>query len=66
VAFRQITLITCYFCSVYRYLAYRRLCYTIWHRLGHRVRRVLPSCAVVTIRKTFPSADGLYTGFKEI
>ena len=50
-------------CSIYRYVAYRRLCYTIWHHLRHRVRRVLRSCAVVIICKTFPSADGLYNGF---
>jgi len=54
----------CY--SIYRYLAYRRLCYTVWHRLGHRIRRVLPCCTVVAIRNTFPSSDGIYTGFKEI
>jgi len=58
--------IICNCCSIYRYLAYRRLSYTVWHLLGHGVRRVLPSCAVLAIRKTFPSTDGQYTGFQEI
>jgi hypothetical protein len=34
------------------------------HRyLGKKVRVVLPSCAVKTIREKFPSENGLYTGF---
>ncbi|XP_033729534.1 P2X purinoceptor 7-like [Pecten maximus] len=48
--------------ELYRYIAYRRFVRWVWHRLGRKQRKVLPSCVVLKIRKTFPSED--YTGFK--
>ncbi|KAK7502897.1 hypothetical protein BaRGS_00005846 [Batillaria attramentaria] len=49
----------------HRYTAYRQLARFIWQYLGRHIRVVLPACAVLTIRKAFPSADGTYTGFKD-
>lgn len=49
-------------CRVYRYLAYRNFSRFVWKILGKRNRRVIPSCAVLKIRKTFPSEQ--YTGFQ--
>lgn len=44
--------------------AYRQ--YILWRfkKLGKGNRRVCPSCVVLTIRKLYPAADGLYMGFK--
>nr|XP_006001817.1 PREDICTED: uncharacterized protein LOC102349191 isoform X2 [Latimeria chalumnae] len=48
---------------IYKYIAYRHLARWIWHRLGRRKRRPLPSCAVNKIREHFPSEE--YTGFQK-
>lgn len=48
--------------ELYRYLAYRRFTRWIWHVLGKNRRKVIPACAVKTIRDTFPSES--YVGFK--
>ena len=42
-----------------RLTAYRQFTYWVHRNLGKRVRRVIPACAVIAIRKKF-----LYTGFK--
>lgn len=49
----------------YRYAAYRQFTWFAHSRLGKSVRRVIPSCVVMEIRKQFPSKDGKYTGFKD-
>ena len=50
-----------------RLMAYRQ--FVCWVRkgkpLGKKIRVILPSCVVRTIRNEFPSADGVYEGFKE-
>ncbi|XP_060564870.1 P2X purinoceptor 7-like [Ruditapes philippinarum] len=45
----------------HRYTAYRQLARWCWGYLGKEVRVVLPSCAVIKIRTTYPSED--YEGF---
>ena len=45
----------------YRYTAYRQMIHWCWGWLGRHVRLTLPSCAVTTIRQSFPSTE--YTGF---
>ena len=51
----------------YRFTAYHQ--YSAWvhhyERLGKGNRFVLPACVVGIIRNSFPSADSLYTGYKE-
>ena len=32
--------------------------------MGRGIRRVIPSCVVAAVRREFPEADGVYTGFK--
>ena len=54
-----------FFIRTYRYAAYRQFTWWVHNKLGKAVRRVIPSCAVNLIRKTFPSPDGVYTGFLE-
>ena len=54
-----------FFSSRYRYTAYRQLTRFVWGFLGKSIRVVLPACAVSSIRKTFPSEDGTYTGYLE-
>eukprot|EP00057_Strongylocentrotus_purpuratus_P019243 XP_011673717.1 PREDICTED: P2X purinoceptor 7-like [Strongylocentrotus purpuratus] len=45
----------------YRHYAYRQYTYLVHHYLGAGNRRVVPSCAVLRIRKQYPSA--FYKGF---
>ena len=49
-------------CRQYRFIAYRQLTQWCWGWLGQSVRVILPSCAVSSIRSTFPSEQ--YCGFK--
>jgi hypothetical protein len=46
----------------YRYVSYRQMIRWCWGWLGRSIRVVLPSCAVMKIRDTFPSET--YTGFQ--
>ncbi|XP_062587308.1 P2X purinoceptor 7-like [Saccostrea cucullata] len=48
--------------ELYRHLAYRRFVRWVYHILGKKNRRILPSCVVSKIRQTFPSQT--YCGFK--
>ena len=48
-----------------RYAAYRQFCWWVHARLGKGVRKIIPACVVSKIRETYPSKDGIYTGFKE-
>ena len=47
-----------------RHAAYTQ--FVLWRhgRLGHNIRRVIPSCVVWRIRDRFPSPDNLYTGYQ--
>ena len=47
-----------------RFAEYRQ--YVLWQNgyLGRGNRRVVPSCATCAIRDKYPSADGIYTGYK--
>ncbi|XP_072178036.1 uncharacterized protein [Diadema setosum] len=47
-----------------RHIAYRQLVRWCWGFLGRRIRVRLPSCAVTTIRNSYPSE--VYRGFKDI
>ena len=49
----------------YRLAAYRQFTQWIHSRLGRAVRRVIPACAVIKIRNTFPELSGEYTGFTD-
>lgn len=50
----------------FRKAAYRQ--YILWRygKLGKGNRRVCPACAVNMIRSTYPSANGIYMGFRAI
>lgn len=50
----------------YRQNAYRQYIHYIHGLLGRHVRKVIPACIVNHIRTTWPSPDGLYTGFKQV
>ena len=49
----------------YRFIAYRQYISWVFGWLGKDVRKVIPSCAVDIIRKTFPAADNIYVPYKE-
>ena len=44
-------------------LAYSNFTGWVPGKLGIGVRKVIPACAVLKIRETFPEADGNYVGF---
>ena len=48
----------------YRYTGYRQFVRWCWGYLGKDIVVTLPACVVITIRKTYPSADGSYKGNK--
>lgn len=48
----------------YRYRAYHQFTRWVHQKLGRRNRVVLPSCTTCRIWQEFPSADGMYWGFK--
>lgn len=48
--------------ELYRHIAYRRFTRWVYGLLGKRIRKVIPSCAVVAIREAFPSEE--YCGFR--
>lgn len=47
----------------YRYASYLQFTWWMHGRLGKRIRRVIPSCAVNKIRHVYPEPGGIYTGF---
>ena len=49
----------------YRFAGYKQYAWWIHNRLGKGVKKVIPSCALWSIRKKYPSADGSYIPFKE-
>lgn len=49
----------------FRKAAYRQYILWVYEHLGRGNRRVAPSCVVLHIRATYPSADGTYMGFRE-
>ena len=42
----------------YRYAAYRQFSWLIYTKLGRHNRRILPACAILKIRETFPDHEG--------
>ena len=48
----------------FRHAAYRQFVLWRFNRLGSGNRVVIPSCVVWSIRDSYPSDDGTYTGFK--
>ena len=51
------------FVRSFRFAGYKQFAWYVFGRLGKGNRRVLPSCVVQKIRKTFPEADGKYALF---
>lgn len=50
----------------YRYAAYKQFTYYSHHKLGKKVRKVVPACAVKAIRTQFPEPNNIYVGFKDV
>ena len=50
---------------LYRFAGYKQFSWWIHNRLGKGVRKVIPSCALSSILRKYPSADGSYIPFKE-
>uniref|UniRef100_A0A671PRF5 P2X purinoreceptor 7 intracellular domain-containing protein n=1 Tax=Sinocyclocheilus anshuiensis TaxID=1608454 RepID=A0A671PRF5_9TELE len=46
------------------YASYRQFTWRMHGRLGRRIRRVIPSCAVNKIRNIY--SDGIYAGFEDV
>ena len=49
----------------YRYAAYRQFTWWVYERLGKGNRRVIPSCVLTNIRKTFPEENGVYVPYRD-
>ena len=50
---------------LYRFAGYKQFSWWIHNQLGKGVRKVIPSCALWSIREKYPSADGSHIPFKE-
>ena len=48
----------------YRHVAYQQYVYYAYGWLGPKERRALPACACWAIRDAYPSANGVYRGFR--
>jgi len=55
-----------FMCRTFRLAAYRQFTWWTHKRLGRRIRRAIPSCVVVAIRKKFPDEQGHYVGHREV
>ena len=64
--FKLISLFLLSFNRTYRLVAYRAYTFWVHHRLGRRIRRVIPSCVVWRIRRKFPSPDNIYQGYQDV
>ena len=49
----------------YCYASYKQFTWWIHSKLGKGVQKVIPSCVVWSIRKNYPSENGVYTDFKQ-
>ena len=49
----------------YRFAGYKQFSWWVHNQLGKGVRKVIPSCALWSIREKHPSVDGSYIPFKE-
>uniref|UniRef100_A0A3B4WFR9 P2X purinoreceptor 7 intracellular domain-containing protein n=1 Tax=Seriola lalandi dorsalis TaxID=1841481 RepID=A0A3B4WFR9_SERLL len=45
-----------------RYASYRQFTWWVHGRLGRRIHRLIPSCAVSKIRNIYSEPNGIYTG----
>uniref|UniRef100_A0A3B4Y182 P2X purinoreceptor 7 intracellular domain-containing protein n=1 Tax=Seriola lalandi dorsalis TaxID=1841481 RepID=A0A3B4Y182_SERLL len=50
----------------YRYASYRQFTWCVHGRLGRRIHRLIPSCAVSKIRNIYSEPSGIYTGFEDV
>ena len=48
----------------FRHAAYRQFILWQYGKLGRGNRTVVPSCCVTTIRASYPSPNGIYTGYR--
>ena len=53
-----------YICRTCHWLEYTQFVYWVYGKLRRGNRKIILACIVNEMRKTLPSADGIYTGFK--